>query len=111
MKRILIPLINISINDFICESQDNKTGLNIGSKVYNSSAYADDITLFNTTVHGLQKHIENCERYLCTWRFELAKTKYFVSGRVSFLKPPTCFLKDDIIANENSIEILGVKQL
>ena len=40
-----------------------KTGVRIGDTLYNSMAYADDITLFSTNVQYLQNLIDVCVAY------------------------------------------------
>ena len=46
-------------------------GIRIGDTLYNSMAYADDITLFSTSVQDLQNLIDVCVAYCKRWKFKL----------------------------------------
>jgi hypothetical protein len=52
-------------------------GVRVGNHLYNSFAYADDVSLFSTTVPGLEKMIDICTDYSSLWRFNfgIKKTK------------------------------------
>ena len=58
---ILSPvLFNIFLSDLLTELNHSKSGIRIGDDLYNSFAYADDISLFSATVPGLQSLINTC---------------------------------------------------
>ena len=50
-------LFNIFIIQVLLDLNNCDTGIRIGDTLYNSTAYADDITLFSTNVQDLQNLI------------------------------------------------------
>ena len=73
-------LFNIFINDLLKELSSLQSGVKIGNDLYNSMAYADDITLLSSTVPGLQKLIDVCYNYSKTWRFCFGLKKITMYG-------------------------------
>ncbi len=81
---ILSPvLFNIFICDLLKLLGNNESGIRIGAKLFNSFAYADDISLVSSTVPGLQELINICTDYSSLWRFNFGinKTKCMLVGR------------------------------
>ena len=56
-------LFNISINQLLLDLNNCDAGVRIGDTLYNSMAYADDITLFSTNAQDLQNLIDVCVVY------------------------------------------------
>ncbi len=80
--------------------------------MYNSFAYADDISIFSSTIPGLQELINICEEYSSKWRFNfgISKTKCMCIGKSStcFVTKPVWHLKGIAIENVHNLEVLGV---
>ena len=56
---ILSPvLFNLFLSGLMLELSLCKHGVRVGNHLYNSFVYADYVSLFNTTVPGLQKMID-----------------------------------------------------
>lgn len=91
---------------------NSKSGMRVGKYLYNSFAYADDVSLFSATVPGLQDLINICADYSSRWRFNfgIKKTKCMVVGNRShcFISDPQWYLNDTHIDNVSNMEILGV---
>ena len=59
---VLSPyLFKICINQLLLDLNNCDAGVRIGDTLYNSMAYADDITLFSTNVQDLQNLIDVCD--------------------------------------------------
>ena len=56
----LIALFNMFLSELLYELDDINNGLRVGDQLYNSFAYADDVSLFASTVSGLQELIDTC---------------------------------------------------
>ena len=56
-------LFHIFICDLLKQLNAHESGVRGGGKLFNSFAYADDISLFSSTVPGLQELINMCVRY------------------------------------------------
>ena len=86
--------------------------ISVISKLFNSFAYADDISLFSTTVPGLQELINICVRYSSSWRFNFGinKTKCMSMsrGKKCFVTEPIWHLKNVPIETVSNLDILGV---
>jgi hypothetical protein len=82
----------------------------IGDNSFNVFAYADDVTVFCTSVPGLQRLIDKCVDYALSWRFKFGfeKTKCMVISGKSLSTEPIWYLNCHRLANVNSLEILGV---
>lgn len=109
---ILSPtLFNIFINDLMIMLDESDTGLRIFDQKVNSCAYADDITVFSSTVVGLQRLIDMCVDYSKTWRFKfgIKKTKTIVFGDQLLSSKPVWTLGSDDIESTDLIELLGVE--
>jgi hypothetical protein len=108
---VLSPqLFNIFINDLLIELKQTQEGASIGSYLFNSFAYANDVTLFCKTVPGLQCLINICDNYAKKWRFKFGvnKTKCMVIGANHLNNEPMWKLGGTAIENVASLEILGV---
>jgi len=58
---ILSPvLFNLFLSGLMLQLSLCEHGVRVGDHLYNSFAYADDVSLFSTTVPGLQKLIDIC---------------------------------------------------
>jgi len=75
---ILSPvLFHLFLSGLMLELSLCEHGVRVGHDLYNSFAYADDVSLFSTTVPGLQKLIDICTDYSSLWPFNfgIQKTK------------------------------------
>lgn len=107
---ILSPyLFNIFINGLLNKLQSLEIGVMIGKNLYNSFAYADDISLFAVCVNDLQKLIDVCVNYSIRWRFKFntEKSKCLISGKCPFVKEPNWFMSSHLLKNVDQMEILG----
>ena len=105
-------LFNIFICDLLKQLNAHESGVRVGGKLFNSFAYADDISLFSTTVPGLQELINICVRYSSSWRFNFGinKTKCMPMsrGKKCFVTEPIWHLKNVPIETVSNLDILGV---
>ena len=104
-------LFNIFINDLLLNiEKSGKGGIQIDRYFFNIFAYADDVTVFSTSVTGLQELIDMCDNYAKTWRFNfgIKKTKCLSIGANPFKVEPKWSLSGEEISNVDSIDILGV---
>ncbi len=113
---ILSPvLFNIFICDLLKQLYSCESGVRIGGKLFNSFAYADDISTFSSTVPGLQELINICAKYSSYWRFKFGinKTKCMPvgKGKTCFATEPVWYLKNIPIETVNSLDILIVNIL
>ena len=93
---ILSPyLFNIFIDDMLKSVSLHCNGLRVGNDAYSVLAYADDVTLFSSTLSGLQKSINICTEYAKLWRFKFNpnKSKFIVMGPKLYSNPPHIFLE------------------
>ena len=107
---LLSPLFfNIYLKDLMCRLQSCNEGVLIGDRFFNSFAYADDISIFSSTVCGLQNLINVCSEYARDWRlvFGCAKSKCLISGKIKFIQEPRWFLDNKVIENVDKFDILG----
>ncbi len=81
----------------------------IGNSMYNSFAYADDVSLFCLSIPGLQKLIDICVQYSLRWRFNFnqKKSKCMIVGKCPFICEPHWYMKDNELCNVDKLEILG----
>ena len=102
-------LFNIFINQLLYDLQSSDAGARIGDMLFNSVAYADDITLFSTNIKGLQSLIDICVAYSRRWRFKfgIAKSKCMVTGAYPFSQNPRWRLGDEYLCNVDKLDILG----
>ena len=89
-------------------SQDN--GVRLGNDTFNIVAYADDVTLVNSTVTGLQASIDTCVEYSKLWRFcfNPLKSKCITIGPQLLCNPPCFYLGKELMTMCEEIDILGV---
>ena len=108
---ILSPSVfNYFINELLVNLSQLTDGVAIENVHLNSFAYADDVTLFCSTVPGLQRLIDVCSAYAGEWRFNfgIAKTKCMISGQHNLLVDPKWYLNNVMIENVDEMDILGV---
>ncbi len=110
---ILSPLLfNIYVRDLGHRLKESKQGIRVGCSVYNSFAFADDISLFAHTVPDLQYLIDTCADYAKIWRLKFGpqKSQCMVIGRNPncFVSPPVWTLDNAQLSTVTSLEILGV---
>ena len=103
-------LFNIFINDLLLNLDSVEQGVMIGDTKYNTCAYADDITVFSSSVTGLQSLIDVCDSYAEKWRFSfgISETKCMSSHGSLFVDSPSWKLDGGTILQEDFINILGV---
>ena len=78
-------LFNIFINQLLLDLNYCDVGVRIGDVLYNSMAYADDITVFSTNAKDLQRLIDMCTMYSDRWRFKYGnKSKCMIIGKPPF---------------------------
>jgi hypothetical protein len=82
----------------------------MGRHLFNSVAYADDVTLMAALPDDLQCLINACTRYADKWRFKYGfkKTVCMTAGRCPLSSPPSWTLKNEPIQTADSLTILGV---
>lgn len=107
---VLSPyLFNIFIDELLEKLSISNLGVHIGNKLYNSFAYADDITVTSSSPVGLQKLIDVCAEYSKRWRFNFNKnkSKCISIGKNPFTVEPSLYMDGNILENVNTLEILG----
>jgi hypothetical protein len=108
---ILSPtLFNIFINDLLISLDKVSAGVNVFGHKFNSCAYADDITVFSSTVSGLQNLVDVCVLYASQWRFNFGvrKTQFTTLGKNILKSAPHLFINGSLIEHKDNIEMLGV---
>ena len=102
-------LFIIFINQLLLDLNDCDAGVRIGDVLYNSMAYADDITIFSTNAKCLQCLIDMCAMYSDRWRFKygIEKSKCMIIGKSPFACEPVWRLNDVSLRNVETMEILG----
>ena len=86
------------------------SGLCIGDVKLESFAYADDVSLFSSTVAGLQNLVDACYYYSKKWsfNFDIKKAKCVTVGVNKFKNEPRWRLGFQTMENEITLEMLGV---
>ena len=108
---ILSPILfNFFLNDLLLELKGAQPGVCIESECFNNFAYADDISVFATTVPGVQTLMDVCHNYAIRWRFNfgVAKSKCMIAGHNIPAQKPSFKLGDNEISVVNNLDILGV---
>ena len=102
-------LFNIFINQLLLDLNDCDAGVRIGDMLYNSMAYADEITIFSTNAKGLQCLIDTCTMYSDIWRFKygIEKSKCMIIRKSPFKCEPVWRLNYISLRNVETMEILG----
>ena len=102
-------LFNFFINQLFLDLNNCDAAVRIGDTLYNSMAYADDITLFATNVQDLQNLIDVCVAYSKRWKFKFGveKSKCMIVGKCLLYQDPKWRLGDKCLCNEESLNILG----
>ena len=77
--------------------------------MFNSFAYADDISLFSLTTTDLQNLIDVCYKYSVKWRFNFnpTKTKYMIAGKSLLKSEPIVSLGKELMSKVEFLDILG----
>ena len=107
---ILSPILfNYFINDLLKLLSNSGEGLSILNKTFNCCAYADDLTVFASSVGGLQKLIDISARYSNDWKFSfgLKKTSCMTIGKCNWKQEPRWRLGESLIKNVASMTLLG----
>ena len=111
-KRSLAVSVTKIINQLLLDFSNCDAGVRIGDTLYNSMAYADDITLFSTNVQDLQNLIVQhvCVAYSKRWKFKfrVEKSKCMIVGKCWLYQDPKWRLGDKCLCNEESLNILGI---
>jgi len=108
---ILSPaLFNIFINDLLIDLENCSEGVRVFGQKFNSCAYADDISVFSSTVTGLQNLVNMCVSYAKKWRFKFGakKTQFSTLGKPVLREVPDLFLGENVVRHRVDIELLGV---
>ena len=106
---ILSPcLFNIFLDEMMVKLSNTDTGLRIFNEKVNSCAYADDVTLFSSSITGLQTLINICTEYSTKWRFNFGvkKSKTIVIGKDNY--NPVWYINHNKLDTVNEVELLGV---
>jgi hypothetical protein len=104
---VLSPyLFNIFMYDQLIELKSQPEGIRIHDYALNSCAFADDVTLFCSTVPGLQKLIDICVIYANKFRHK--KSQCIVFGKSPFRQSPSWQLCGQQLQTKHEVEILGV---
>ena len=100
---LLSPMFfNVYIKDLMCTLQSCSEGIIVGDRFVNSFVYADDISIFSSTVCGLQNLVNICSDYAKAWRL------VFGCAKIKFVQEPRWFLGNNMIDNVTNLDILGV---
>ena len=108
---VLSPqLFNVFLNDLLKRLSECQAGVRMGNTLFNSFAYADDVSVFASTIPGLQQLVDICYEYAQTWRFKfgILKTKCMTAGKQILNSVPQFLLGANHIDNVHSLDILGV---
>ena len=107
---VLSPyLLNVFINQLLVTLQNVDTGIVIGDSIYNSFAYADDVSLFGTSIPGLQHLITICVQNSARWRFNFnqEKSKCMIVGKSPFIYEPHWYMDSNELCCVDQLEMLG----
>ena len=108
---VLSPkLFNIFLDELLHQLKDVPHGVRVFDVLYNSVVFADDVTVFSSTVVGLQELIDACFRYAQKYRFKFGvrKSKCLVMGKPLLITKPTWKLGDARLTTETELEVLGI---
>ena len=83
---------------------------NFNKTLINSVVFADDVTVFSSTVVGLQELIDTCFQYAQKYRFKFGvrKSKCLVMGPPLLTTKPTWKLGEATLTTETELEVLGI---
>lgn len=107
---ILSPMLfNYFVNDLLTLLFNSGEGLSILDKKFYCCAYADDLTVFASSVGGLLKLIDISATYSNEWRFSfgLKKTSCMTIGKRIWRDEPRWRLGESLIKNVDSMILLG----
>ena len=102
-------LFNVFIDDLLHDLKNTDCGIRVDDLLLNSCTYADDVTLFCSTIPGLQRLMNISASYAKQWRFSFStrKTKCIVLGKQVTKEAPKFYLKDHLIPIADQVDILG----
>lgn len=103
-------LFNIFIDDLLIDLKNTDTGIRIDDLHMNSCTYADDVTIFSSTIPGLQQLMNVSSSYASRWRFKFStkKTKCIIFGKQLTRETPVFHLNNHPINITDEVDILGV---
>ena len=103
-------LFNIFIDDLLMELKQTDTGIRIDDLHLNSCTYADDVTIFSSTIPGLQQLMNVSTAYASRWRFTFSakKTKCIIIGKQLTKETPVFKLNQHTVNISEEVDILGV---
>ena len=103
-------LFKIFLDDLLHQLQETQHGVRISDLKLNCCTYADDITVFASTITGLQTLMDTCISYADMWRMKFSKTKSkcMVMGKVITKYATSWHLYGQEMQPSDEIEILGV---
>ena len=103
-------LFKIFLDDLMSQLDEVQYGVRIGDLQLNSCTYADDITVFSSTITGLQCLIDVCTSYAEMWRMKFSeqKSKCVIIGKSLTKNAPSWKLYDHVLLPSKEVEILGV---
>ena len=107
---ILSPILfNYFINDLLKLLSDTGDGLSILDETFNCCAYADDLTVFASSITGLQRLIDISQKYSNDWKFSfgLKKSSCMIIGKCGWKHEPRWKLGDSLINNVRNMTLLG----
>jgi retron-type reverse transcriptase len=108
---LLSPILfKIFLDDLMAQLEHAQHGVRISDLKLNCCTYADDITIFASTITGLQSLIDICVSYAEVWRmkFSETKSKCIVLGKTITRDVPRWRLYDQAVQPSDEAEILGV---
>ena len=103
-------LFNLFINDLLIQLKSANTGIRIEDLLLNSCAYADDATIFSSTIPGLQQLMDISSSYANRWRFKFSskKTKCIIFGKQITTASPSWSLYGLPVATVEEVDVLGI---
>ena len=108
---VLSPtLFNIFLDELLQKLHTQPDGIRVFDLHMNCCTYADDITLFCSTVPGLQRLIDICVSYADSYRFRfgIKKSKCLVMGSNWSHETPTWKIGQCTIETVKQTDILGI---
>ena len=103
-------LFNFYINEINNYIKPDETSPTLGSKTINLLLYADDLILTSTTIEGLQKAVDNLDKFCADWNMEInvTKTKSIIFNKGGRLIPENVQYSNSKIETCKSYKYLGI---